>query len=173
MSEVVHVSLDREATDAEVEAVRAVFAEAGLGAEVEANYIRLSAGTLPYVVDLVVKGVPWLAAAYVLGAAQAAGQDSWEAFRDGGWRGLQRFVRSIGHARPDRQGHITVRSADAPVVVLTPDLSEASLRELGDLDWSELTAGQLAWNEEANEWWWLPPGGSRAGPAPKRQLDGA
>ncbi|MDT5009994.1 MAG: hypothetical protein QOH57_1611 [Mycobacterium sp.] len=59
----------------------------------------------PYVVDVVVEAIPWIAAVFAAGAAAfaggavaKAGEDTWDAFRDGGWKGLQQLVRGIGRA---------------------------------------------------------------------------
>jgi len=160
------VVVEREAPPEEIQALEELFRGAGVRAEVRAAYVRLSALDLPYAV-YVLAPLTWIALKFLGGAAGAAGTDAWEAFRDGGWLGLQRFVQEVGRARGERDGSVVIRDPEGPDVVLSDRLPEEAFRVLAELDWRELTNGQLFWNQEKGDWHHATPGARRPQSAPK------
>jgi len=160
------VVVEREAPPEEIQALEELFRGAGVRAEVRADYWRLSALDLPYAV-YVLAPLTWIALKFLGGAAGAAGTDAWEAFRDGGWLGLQRFVQEVGRARGEREGSIVVRDPEGPDVALSDRLPEEAFRALAELDWRELPNGQLFWSQERCDWHHAAPGARGTQPAPR------
>lgn len=119
---------------------------------------------------LVVVSVPitLIASKFFGGAAEAAGADTWAAFRDGGWKGLERFVREIGRAHgSERTGSVRIEEPDGPRVTLASHLPEEAFEALGELDWSEMTGGWLGWGEASEGWLHVAPGAVEPQPAPR------
>jgi hypothetical protein len=146
MSTRVHVVVRHQAPPETIEAVNDLFREARVNADVERNPALGGAD----VVQVVVDSLPWLALAFAGGAAGKAGADSWDAFRDGGWRGLASFIRGVGHAT-ECVGLEFQPSASAKVSVQMP-IPDEVLRQLGDLDWSRLKTGELRWHPADDQW---------------------
>jgi hypothetical protein len=114
--EVLDVTVDRGATPQEVGALEDVFRSAGIEASVRDDFVRLSGEVLPYVV-MFIAPITWVALRFAGGAAEKAGADAWDAFRDGGWRGLRRFLREVAATRAT-EGSVTVRDPTGPDVQL-------------------------------------------------------
>jgi hypothetical protein len=169
MDEPVDVTVDLHAPQEEMDALAAVFADAGIAAEVKDGYLRMSAAALPYVV-FVLAHLKWIAAAFAIGASGKAGADSWDAYRDGGWEGLKVFIQNVARARRnDPEGRITIRDPSGPDVELHEGIPDEALRELADLDWDAMKKGRLSWAREGEAWVYL--GSARAEPAPRRDAD--
>jgi hypothetical protein len=163
------VTVDLHAQQQEMDALVAVFADAGITADVKDGYVRMSAGALPYMV-FVLAHLKWLAAAFAVGASGKAGADSWDAYRDGGWEGLKVFIQRVAHARRnDPQGRITIRDPSGPDVELHEGIPDEALRELGELDWPTMKTGRLSWGRKGKAWVYL--GGDKAKIAPRRRDD--
>lgn len=116
--------------------------------------------------------IPWIAGAFATGFAGKAGADSWEAFRDGGWRGLRTFLAGIRRARTQEEGTVQIRAKGYPVVRFIESVPDEALEELGYLDWSTLTEGYLAWDHDARSWWQLRPGADSAEPVERIETHG-
>lgn len=153
ISKKLHVSVDAGAPSEEMAAIRQIFDARGIEADVQDTYVRLSAGELPWTVDLVC-ALKWLALAFATGFAGAGGADAWKEYRAGGWRGLAQFIKEITSAR-EGDGTITIRDPEGPDVHLDASIPEEALVALADLDWEEMSDGMLGWNDERGEWWFL------------------
>jgi hypothetical protein len=131
--------------------------------------MRLGAGDLPWVVEFI-KPLRWVAFAFVGGAAGKAGADTWDAYREGGWRGVQEFIGDVVRARGnDPDGYITVRDPTGPDVRLWQGIPDDAIRALADLDWGAMSGGDLGWSDERGEWRFLHGERAREGaPAPRR-----
>lgn len=152
-----HVMLDREASNEEVQAVEEVLRSAAIDAEVTAGVIQLSAADQPWVGYITGASVLWIAGKFTGAMVEKAGEDAWEAYRADGWKGLRTFLTSMGQAREGRDGHMIVKSSGTADVVLYEELPDEALRALGKLDWSQITNGQLNWRDDRGEWLWQPP----------------
>lgn len=166
-----YVVLRRGALPDEVRAVEEVFHRAGIEATAEPGVIDLTdVDLVPYLVVLTAP-IAWIGAQFLGGAANAAGADTWAAFRDGGWKGIGRFVREIARAHgPERTGSVTIEEPDGPRVTLASHLPEEAFQALGELDWSEMTGGWLGWGESGEEWLHVAPGATEPQPAPHLPL---
>jgi hypothetical protein len=163
---VLDVTVDRGATQEEMRALRQVFQDAGIEATVRDDFIRLSSGVLPYVVTFIAP-LTWVAAKFAGGAAAKAGADTWDAFRDGGWRGLRRFLDDVASTRTTH-GIVEVRDPTGPEIKLHEDIPDEALRELADLDWAQMKGGgYLGWSERG--WGYLQAGAPKSIPAPRRR----
>ena len=158
------VTVDRGASEAEMAELRAIFQRVGIDARIRDDYLRLSAEPLPYAV-MFMSPVTWIAGAFAIGALGKAGADSWDAFRDGGWRGLSRFLAEVARAR-GRDGTVTIRDPTGPDVQLDQHVPDDALRELAALDWPAMSDGYLGWSEDG--WLYLKGGAAEALPAPRR-----
>lgn len=168
VSEQLHVSVDAGAPPEEMAAIRQIFDARGIEAEVQDNYVRLSAGDLPWAVD-VVCALKWLALAFSTGFVGAAGADAWKEYRAGGWRGLAQFIKEITSVR-DGDGTITIRDPEGPDIHLDAGIPDEALAALADLDWQQMSDGMLGWNDERGEWWFLQARRAPRGtPAPRRE----
>ena len=149
----VRVSLEREATRAEVEAVERAFRAAGLPADVDAGIGRKSD------VDswLVHVAVAAPLTVFLSALAAAAGQDA--------WAGLKALVRRVYEARPrarSRPGAIWL-DAERLTVILTDELPDEAYRAL---EAGELAArGYYVWDPERGAWRNYRPGASAGGNA--------
>ena len=205
----VEKSIDRH----EMQGLQDLFREAGFEAQIAPRYevmanwgvaptvgerdplrVRSSVPPLapvphPYIVEVVVDALPWIAAAFAGGAAAKAGSDTWDAFRDGGWKGLALLVRRIGRTfkpvpeAPEtrgedeadwgvvflsmREGYVILRAPESADVVLEDGVPDVAIRQLGELDWAKLDRGRLLWEEDRERWLWVPELSSpRLEPAP-------
>lgn len=167
--EKLHVSVDAGAPTEEMTAIREIFDAHGIEAEVQDNYVRLSAGELPWAVD-VVCALKWIALAFATGVVGKAGADAWDEYRAGGWRGLVRFIEEITSARGG-DGAITIRDPEGPDVHLDSDIPEEALAALAELNWEQMSDGMLGWNGARGEWWFIQARRAPRGtPAPRRDL---
>lgn len=141
------ISMDEEASPAEVEAVAAVFGEAGFDGPVSADIGRRSLGDLPFVIY--VGAVP---TAFLTAFAGAAGKDAYTA--------LKEFVGKIRAARRGRDGTVVVQDRgdreDSTVLVLSADLPDEAFAALGDLDLEAAKGAYLVWDRDGDEGWHDP-----------------
>jgi hypothetical protein len=134
------VSIDREASEEEVDAVDAAFREAGLDAEVRASYGRKSLDLLPWIVliALPLKG-------FLDAFGREAGQDAYAA--------LKRLVTRIREGRRGNKGTIVVQSRESSTtLVLGDDLPDEAYAALFELDPKEYEGAYLLWDEDRGEW---------------------
>ena len=164
MTEPIEVTVDAGAPPAEMEALRALFEQAGFEADVRDNYMRLSAGDLPWLV-MVTAPFSTFVTAFAVSLGTNAGSDTWTAFREGGWRGARALLTGTTTARGSSDGTITVRDPDGPNVDLRSGIPDEALRELAELDWPAMRSGRLGWSEEHG---WVYMDGRGTGPAPRR-----
>jgi hypothetical protein len=139
------------ASDEDIAHVRAAFARAGLTADVNAGYVRLSAGDLPPVTYLV-DAAKAVLAAFAAGVAAGAGKDAYEL--------LKHLVRDAIR-RPSREhegrggGTFQIQDRDNGFEILfsgdEPDAAFLNLFEL-DLEAEFAGAGVVAWTEASNKW---------------------
>jgi hypothetical protein len=140
----VDVSLEAEASANEIAAVAAAFAEAGIPAEVKADFERRGAGgNYPW---LVVVSVP--AAAFFTTLANEAGKDAYKV--------LKRLVGRIHEARKassKAKGSLTlVDEATGTWIALPPGLPDEAWRLLPEAQLTELPSGSLRWDPETLQW---------------------
>jgi hypothetical protein len=163
------VTVDSGTPAAEMAAVEQVFAAAGVPAKVRDDCMRLSADALPFVV-MFIAPTTWVAAKFAGGFANKAGEDAWDEFRAGGWRGLTRFLAEIASARGARDGVVTIRDPDGPDLNLKPGIPDAALEDLANLDWTAMSDGWLSWNDARGSWWFLQAHRAPSGmPAPRKR----
>jgi hypothetical protein len=141
------ISMDEEASPAEVEAVAAVFTEAGFDGPVSADVGRRSLGDLPFVIY--VGAVP---TAFLSAFAGAAGKDAYSALKD--------FIAKISAARRGRDGTVVVQDRedreDSTVLVLSADLPGEAFVAIGDLDLDALKGAYLVWDRDGDKGWYDP-----------------
>ena len=141
LSQPLKVIIEGEASEVEVAAVRDVFAEFGIEAEVKAAYLRRSMGLLPWAMMI---EVPLCVLAK--GFLQAAGADAWRVLRDLVKRLFEERNRS---GRPE--GAIEIRDLDTHTIVIfsnqvTDEGFETFVR--GDFG----PGGDYIWDIEAGAW---------------------
>jgi hypothetical protein len=165
----IYITVDAGTPPEQMRAVAALFDGTGKEAEVDDGYIRLSADTLPWIVQLIAP-VKWIALVFGAGVAGKAGSDTWDAYRAGGWIGVRNFVMKVVRARgEDPNGTITIRDPTGPDVHLWVEVPDEALRELAELDWEAMTDGYLSWSAERREWTFLQANRAPHGlPAPRR-----
>jgi len=138
----VAVSVEAEASADEIAAVAAAFAEAGIAAEVTADFERRGAGgNYPW---LVVFSVP--AAAFFTTIANEAGKDAYKV--------LKRLVDRIHEARKASSkpnGSLTLVDETTGTWIALPPPDEA-WRLLPEEQLMELPSGSLRWNPETLRW---------------------
>jgi hypothetical protein len=143
----VYVSMEKEASDDEVAAVRAVFAEFGvLNAEVNPNLLRFSSGPLPWHLTIGVHTLKDLLESGLVGAAGAEG-----------WQRLKQLVAALYSARQNRgkpDGVIRLEADGGRRIELPDDLPDDAYRALGRGEPEE--RGIYVWDAQANRWDRLP-----------------
>lgn len=112
----IEVTLDIEATDIEVTAAAAAFAEAGFPAEVTANFERRSIEDLPWVVMITVPTT-----AFFTAMASEAGKNAWKVLKRLGGR-----IHEARKASSAPSGTLTlVDQTTGNWIALPPDLEES------------------------------------------------
>jgi hypothetical protein len=140
------VSIDRDASDEEIEAVKAAFREAGFGAEVQASYGRKALETLPWIVFITAP-----ITAFLTGFAAAAGKDAWEA--------VKAFVVKIKAARGGGKGEIVVRAPNGANLVIGDDLPDEAFVGLAELNLDDYPDNAyFVWHDKRREWRDATPG---------------
>jgi len=140
------VSIDRDASDEEIEAVEAAFREAGFDVEVQASYGRKALETLPWIVFITAP-----ITAFLTGFAAAAGKDAWEA--------VKAFVVEIKAARGGGKGEIVVRAPNGANLVIGDDLPDEAFVRLAELNLDDYPDdAYFVWNDERREWRDVTPG---------------
>lgn len=141
------VSMDVEASPAEVEAVTKLFRREGFDGPVSADVERRSLGELPFVVYVSAPVVAFLTA-----FAAEAGKDAYEA--------LKHFVRDIRSARGNKNGSIVVQDResrlDSTVLVLSGDLPDEAFDALKSLDLEAMKGAYLVWDRDGDRGWHDP-----------------
>jgi hypothetical protein len=147
----ISVSVEFLTSEAEKSSLASIFAAYGIEAEVKADRPPPWFGPNPYIV-IVAAPVLYLALAFARGAAEKAGADSWDAYRDGGWRGLRRLIRELEWSRdrhPESMGTLVIEDPEHDVALhLSSRIPDRAMRELADLDWMALKGGELFWDDK-------------------------
>jgi len=155
MGDGIDVTVDAGISPEQRQAVEAVFQGAGQRANVHDDYLRFGGDALPWAV-FVLTPLAWLALQFASGAVHKAGEDAWDAYRGGGWRGLRRFINEVVRAREGvRGGTITIRDPTGPDVDLSATIPDEALKSLGDLDWAAMQGGRLSWRASTGDWMYL------------------
>jgi hypothetical protein len=143
----VMVSLEAEATETEIAAVKEAFAGSGIEAEVSASFLGLSADLVPW--HLTVGLIVYPLGAFITAVAAAAGEDA--------WRSLKRLVSNLYEARRGKGKSDGVIHLEAPGirVELDDDLPDEAYQALARGDLSD---GLYAWDRERGEWRNYGPG---------------
>ncbi len=141
------ISMDEEASAAEVEAVAAVFKRAGFDGPASASVGRRSLGDLPFVIYVSAPVYVFLTA-----FASEAGKDAYAS--------LKQFVLDVRAARRGREGSILVQDRenreDSTVLVLSADLPEEAFAALEDLDLEAKKGAYLVWDRDHDKGWHDP-----------------
>lgn len=141
---VLEVDMDRAASEAEVDAVRRAFEEAGLPAQVEARIEFRSAFLPPWVIEVTVG----TAAIFFAGFASAAGADAWK-----GLRGLIVKLYRAREAARAPKGRVEVFVREIHEHILFRDgLPDAAYREIVEMQIRQTQAGQVEWDDTNSEW---------------------
>lgn len=140
------VSIDRDASDEEIEAVETAFREAGFDVEVQASYGRKALETLPWIVFITAP-----ITAFLTGFAAAAGKDAWEA--------VKAFVVKIKAARGGGKGEIVVRAPNGANLVISDNLPDEAFVGLAELNLDDYPDdAYFVWHDERREWRDATPG---------------
>jgi hypothetical protein len=142
------VLLDRYASPAEVEDVRAVFQRAGARAMVRPVWEKPpQTGNGPFWIVLILLGVSFKA--FADGFFGKLGENAADALRE--------FVEELRRTRDQStradNGWIQFDDPDDTKVMLGADLPQEAYEALLQLDWSEHTGGMLMWDDTAHEWY--------------------
>jgi hypothetical protein len=134
------VYLDDTATPEEIAAVRDVFERYGIDAPVEANYMRKSAGVLPWLVHV---------------AIDTAVGDVLKHLARYAASGVKDWAKEIWRARQastaDR-GSITLQDTEGTVVVIPSGLEDDAFDALAHLDWDDARGHYLTWDHVERKW---------------------
>ena len=140
----VGVSLEAEARDDEVAAVRAAFVEAGIDARVEADLeLRGAGGQFPWMVVLAVPAAQFLNA-----FLSEAGKDGYKNLK----LLIQRLYDARKAARAPKGGITLVDEETSTWINLPPDLPHEALQQLSEVDLKELPSGTLRWDSKTGRW---------------------
>ena len=140
----IEILLDAEALPREIAAVEAVAQKEGIRGSVRAAFFRKSLGDLPWVIYLLAP-VLVFCSAFLKGAGQEAGRDTYQALRG--------LVERLYHARRNRHGGVIVRDSDTfTEIVLQDDLPEEAYRQLAQMGPKRLEGGYWVWDSEQNRW---------------------
>jgi hypothetical protein len=143
------VHLDVEASAGEVEAVRESFRRYGLDPKVKANFIRRSAGPLPWIVEVTLLAP---IAVFFAELSKRAANDAYDA--------AKAWVKEVWAARGGRDGALMLTDPEYTNLVLSTRIGPEALDALGDIDWDEVRGGYLLWDDEAGAWFDKSPGRS-------------
>jgi len=140
---VIEVALDKLATEAEIDAVRDAFEDAGLSAEVTAD-LEFRSAFPPWVIDITVL----TASLFFGGFAAAAGADA--------WKGLRGLVMKLFRAREPAlgsTGSISVTVTEVHEVIrFSQDLPDLAFRSLVQIEIVQTESGQLQWDPRTRTW---------------------
>ncbi|HST70380.1 MAG TPA: hypothetical protein VLI94_12075 [Solirubrobacterales bacterium] len=143
----VEVSMDVEASAAEVEAVAEIFRREGFDGPISADVERRSLGEIPFVIYVSISVTAFLTA-----FAAAAGKDAYD--------NLKRFIRDIRSARDGHDGSIVVEDRedhqDSTVLVLSADLPDEAFEALRALDLEAMKGAYLVWDRDGDKGWYDP-----------------
>jgi hypothetical protein len=144
MAEIIQVTLESEAADADLAAVAGVFESAGIPVEIEGAYIRHSAQILPWLIEIE-SSFRYLAAGAAGGAVAAIGTD--------GWIAVKRLVGCLYEARKGR-GDVVLRDPDTRTEVPLPrDLPDEAYQRLSEIEEPRAPqSGILRWDRERRAW---------------------
>lgn len=142
------VLLDRDASDAEVEAVRIAVGRRGATPIVRAVWEKPpQTGNGPFWMVLILLGVGFKS--FADGFLGKLGEDTADALRD--------LVDDLRTARRGStrapEGWVEFDDVDGTNVMFASGLPDAAYRALLDLDWDEVRGGMLIWDDEAAEWY--------------------
>jgi hypothetical protein len=168
------VHLEEAASSDECAVITSIFNAYGVDVDISADRWVHRGGSWPYVVA-VAAPVVYIALAFVRGGAEKAGSDTWDAYRDGGWRGLRRFTQEMAWARDaDRRapwagerGGGKISLADptgGPEVELSVGLDDTDFISLADLDWTAMKDGGYLRCHGDGKWFY------NGQPAPQREI---
>ncbi len=141
------VSMDIEASRAEIEAVAEAFKHNGFNGPVSAKIERRSLGDLPFVIY-----VSATVTAFMGAFAAQAGKDSYER--------IKRFVRDLQSARSGTDGSVVIQDRenqeDSTVLVLSTDLPDEAFEALMTLDLESAKGAYLVWDRDGDRGWYDP-----------------
>ncbi len=136
--------LEREATPQDVAAVEAALSEAGIDGKVKANYMRKSAGLLPWALWIVVPA----ASLFLNGFLSEAGADA--------YRSLKSLILKLYEARrqsPAPKSTILLRDEGAHEhVLLDEDLPDKAWQTLFTIEIHQTESGTLRWDFKVEAW---------------------
>ncbi len=144
MATQVQVSLEYAARDDEVAAVAAVFAEAGVDANVRVDpMLKGAGGDFPW---MVIISVP--ATAFLTTFAAEAGKDA--------YKELKKLIKRLYDARKTAQfrtGYLTFGGDKTSTSFnLPPELPDEAWQQLPEITSTELRSGVLRWDREMGQW---------------------
>jgi hypothetical protein len=137
----IDVALEAEAPPGETEAVRAIFEQAGVRADVTASVSRLSVGDLPWVVYATLP-----LQAFLVRLAQNAADDAPSA--------LKKLVANLmSHRKRSTKGDgaIVFRTDEGPQIVVGDGLPDAAFEQFVQ-DIPRATGGYYLWDAASGRW---------------------
>ncbi|MFI7307677.1 hypothetical protein ACIBM8_31205 [Micromonospora aurantiaca] len=144
------VQLEDEATLAEIAAIEAILADAGMEAPVRAGMIRHSAGDLPWHL-LWVTALAYFVKPFAEGAMTRVGERT----ADAGWEKLADIAKRMRAARTGANGRFEIEDAPSKAQFhITADLPDEAFKALTEIDLSiPGNAGNVfVWDHEAGHW---------------------
>ena len=140
----IEVILDSNASDSEIEAVKAVLREEGIHGSVEASLGGRGQGEFPWVIMLLMP-----VASFLHGFASAFGK---EAGRDA-YQALRRWVSRFFAARRNSNGNVVLLDDDtATTIVFSADLPKEAYEQLTQKNLEQLKGGYWTWDSNLEKW---------------------
>ena len=144
----IDIILDSDASDSEVEAVKAVLREEGINGSVKGTLESRSLGEDPWVIILYIQ-VAYFLKGFTKGFATTLGE---EAARDV-YQGLRRVVSRLSRIRGKSNGCVELCDDNTRThVILTPDLPEEAYKQLAQKSVEQLKGGYWTWDSNLKEW---------------------
>jgi len=136
------VQLEVGAPDADVRALRELFREVGVDAEISPGVIELSqAPSWLFMINVAF-------ASFIVKLVQLTTEVAYVALKD--------FIRRAVDAHGPAGGHtgaVEIHAQESPVrIYLRPELSDEAYRALVELNFTDLPAGILGWEPERRKW---------------------
>ena len=139
----IEVHVDRSASTSELEAVEQAFSEAGIDAEVRADYEAYSE-LPPWAIYLAVS----TAAIFWTGFVGAAGADAWKSLRD--------LIGKLFRARDESKspkGSVVVTITEVHErIVFSDGLPDEAYKSLLKIEITKTQSGQIQWDDKAGAW---------------------
>jgi hypothetical protein len=143
--QVIQVHIEETAPAEQSSAVKRVFADSGLDAEVTADYGRRSLDVFPWAIIFVVS-TPLRAFFQSFGSE--GGKDAYAKFKE-----FMHQLRKSRSGAGSGSGTVDVSDPDGTRIIFGSELPDEAIEALANVDWDAVRGGYIVWNNERQEWY--------------------